>query len=203
MIMADLHDRAAQMKAALSSARVTEAVGELQKQNPSVTPDVPAGARTRIPLSVPMRKLEVPDIPGYKLRWLRGTPQRLAQAERAGYEYVSEDEVQLNNASIGGDANKTGNTDLGSRVSVVSGSEVDAHGQAVRLYLMKQRREWYLEDLELTQRRNDSVADALASAYQSGQVGGQARGETADDVSKRYVDPRRTRIPDIFRRKSR
>ena len=179
-----------------------KAVAKMQESNPSVVPGRTGAARTRIPLSVPERKLEVPMIPGYRLRWFRGAQQRLRQAEAAGYEYVTPEEVQLNNVSLGGDAKKDGNTDLGSRVSVVEGSEVDGAGQAIRLYLMKQKEEYWKEDQAIIQGRNDSVAAALTQSYASGQVGGRAEGETAQDAGLRYVDPKRSRIPDLFRKKA-
>lgn len=180
------------------SEKAAEAKNHLEKQNPSVAPGKTEAERRRIPLSVPQRKLEVPEIPGYYLRWFRGTPQRLAQADRAGFVHVQEHEIALNNLSLGGDATKAGNSDMGSNVSVIEGSEVDGSGQAVRMYLMKQKMEYKLEDDAIAQKRNDSVADALVG----GTVGGRAQGETAEDADNRYVDRKRTRIPDMFRRKS-
>jgi hypothetical protein len=173
----------------------------MAKENPTVSLGRSGAERKRIPLSVPQRKLEVPAIPGYWLRWFRGTPMRLAQADRAGYSFVHEDEVQLNNLSLGGDATKAGNSDMGSRVSVIEGSEVDGSGQAVRMYLMKQKMEDHLEDRAIEQERNDSVADALVGQYKTGTVGAGAQGEQADDVAARYVDSKRARVPDLFRRK--
>jgi hypothetical protein len=170
-------------------------------ENPTVRIGETPAARKRIPLSVPQRKLEVAPIPGYYLRWFRGTPARLAQAERAGFEFVDEDEVQMNSTHLGGNALHTGSTDLGTRVSVIEGSETDGAGQAVRMYLMKQKLEYYHEDAKTIQARNDLVADALTTGYRQGQVGGQAPGETAADVNLRYVDPKRTKVPDLFRKK--
>ena len=182
--------------------KAAEAAAKMQKSNPSVSPDAPAAGRKRIPLSVPERKLEVPDLPGYYLRWFRGTPQRLAQAERAGFEFVRPSEVQVNNTLLSGDASHHGSTDLGERVSIVEGSEIGEGGQAVRLYLMKQKMEHYLEDTKASQERNDSIADALTAGFRQGQVGGQAPGETAVDAQSRYVDPRRMKVPDFFTRKA-
>ena len=185
------------------SQKAAEAQAKLASQNPSEVAGPTPLERKRIPMSVPTRKLEVPEIPGYYCRWIKGTPQRLAQAERAFFEFVQPEEVQLNNVSLGGDASKDGNTDLGGRVSVVEGSDVDSGNQAVRMYLMKQKWEYYLEDQAISQQRNDSVADALTANYQRGTVGGRAEGETAEDAGLRYVDPRRTRVPELFRRKTR
>lgn len=174
---------------------------QMQGSNPSVSTGKTVGERVRIPLSVPQRKLEVPEIPGFHLRWFTGTPDRLAQAERAGFVFVAPEEVQLNSLSLGGDAKKDGNTDMGSRVSVVNG-EVGGDGQATRLYLMKQPMEFYKEDQAILDKRNDGIAEALTTAYTRGQVGGQDRGETAEDASLRYVDRKRSKVPDLFRKKS-
>lgn len=182
---------------------IEEAKAKMQDQNPSVVPGKAAGERKRIPLSVPQRKLEVPGIPGFYLRWFRGTPQRLAQAERAGFEFVDEKEVELNNLSLGGDATKAGNTDLGSRVSVIEGSETDGAGQAVRMYLMKQPLALKKEDDAITEERNDSVADALTAQYRQGVVGGRAEGELPEDMAARYVDKSRTKVPSLFQKKVR
>lgn len=182
---------------------IAEAKAAMERQNPSVAPAKTSEERKRIPLSVPQRKLEVPPIPGYYLRWFRGTPQRLAQAERAGFIFVNYDEVDLNNLEIGGDATKTGNTDLGSRVSVIEGSEVDGGGQAVRMYLMKQLEEHRKEDNAIIEERNDSIASALTSQYKQGVVGGRDQGETAEDQAARYVDTKRTRVPGLFQKKVR
>ena len=183
--------------------KAADAAAHLAKQNPTTIPGKTAAERRRIPLTAPQRKLEVSEgaLPGYHLRWIRGTTARLAQAQNAGFEFVLPEEVQLNNTLIGGDAQRTGGTGLDSRVSVVEGSEIEG-GQAVRMYLMKQKMEWYLEDKKLVQDRNDGVADALSSAFQTGAVGGRAQGETAADAALRYVDASRTRRPDLFRRKT-
>lgn len=173
---------------------------KLEKSNPSNAPGRTAGEMKRVPLSLPVQKLQVPEIPGYHLHWFRGTGARLQQAERAGFEFVHPSEVQLSDLGLGGDASKAGNTDMGSRVSVVAG-DTDEGGQALRLYLMKQKMEYYLEDLALAQKRNDSVADALTAGYRQGTVGGTAPGEQQEDMRTRYVDPKRSRLPDLFRRK--
>lgn len=184
-----------QEKAAAASAK-------MQGQNPSVSPEKPRGERKRVPMTLPVQKLEVPEIPGYHLHWMRGTAARIAQAQNAGYEFVHPDEVGVNNALLGGDASTSGNTDMGSRVSIAEGSDMES-GQPVRLYLMKQKMEDFLEDQSLLQQRNDSIADSLTAAYRTGQVGGRGEGETIADASQRYVDPKRTKLPEMFNRKRR
>lgn len=171
--------------------------------NPSVAPGREPAERKRIPMSLPMLKLEVPEIPGYHLHWMRGDPARLVQAERAGYEFVDEREVDINNTLLGGDATKSGNTDLGSRVSVIAGAETGGDGQPIRLYLMKQKQEWYEEDQKILEARNASLAETLTENFRRGTVGGKAEGETSEDVQHRYVNKARTKVPDLFTPKKR
>lgn len=183
--------------------RAAEAKAKMQGSNPSAEGGKkPVAERQRIPLTLPVQKFAVPEIPGYHLHWFRGTPERLAQAERAGYEFVNEDEVDINSVQLGGDATKGGNTDLGTRVSVVAGGGDTEGGQPTRMYLMKQKMEWYVEDQKLLENRNDGVAEALTAAFRTGTVGGKADGETSADMAQRYVDPKRARMPDLFRKKS-
>lgn len=163
----------------------------------AITPINPAsrssGAeRKRIPMSVPVQKLSVPDIPGYHLHWFRGTPDRVERALAGGYEFVDEAETEVNDAGLGGTSTRTGNTDLGSRVSVLAGSEIGADGQPVRLLLMKIKQEWYEEDQKLVEERNESTIDMLLGGSQSAGGG---------DGSNRYVDRQRTNLPDFFKRK--
>jgi len=148
--------------------------------------------RKRIPMSVPVQKLSVPDIPGYHLHWFQGTPDRLERALSGGYEFVDEIETSVPDAGLGGTSTRTGNTDLGTRVSMVAGKEIGADGQPIRLVLMKIKQEWYEEDQKLVEQRNQSTIDSLLGGTQS--AGGH-------DASHRYVDRDRTLIPDFFKRK--
>lgn len=182
--------------------RAAEAKRQMEQSNPSTTPAKPVAERKRIPLSLPQSKLAVPEIPGYHTHWFRGTVGRLQAAQNAFYEFVHPSEVDLNYTGIAGDAAKSGNSDMGDRVSILEGSETE-NGQAVRLYLMKQKMEYYLEDRKIIEDRNASIAEALTAAYRQGQVGGRAEGESADDAGKRYVDKSRSKVPDLFRRKGR
>lgn len=170
--------------------------------NPTVDPGKFPDGRDRIPLGIPQRRLETPGIPGYYLRWFKGTPARLAQAQAAGFEFVEHNDVETHDVSLGGDASRDGNTDLGSRVSVAEGSESDMSGNAVRMYLMKQKWEWRQYDVKAGNKQSETVVDALTSAFVKGQVGGRERSETAADVQQRYVG-QNTRVPELFRRKTR
>ena len=184
------------------AAKLAKAATHMAPHNPASGQEETVQERRRIPLSVPQRKLQVPAIPGYHLRWLRGIG-RAQQAIQAGFEFVSPDEVSLNSIGPGGDAQHSGNTDMGSRVSVVEGGEIEG-GQAVRMYLMKQKMEFYLEDKQILEKINDKTADNLTAAYRTGTVGiGQPGAPRLDasDAGKQYVDASRTKVPELFKKK--
>ncbi len=151
-----------------------------------------AAERKRIPMSVPVQKLEVPDIPGYHLHWFKGEPARIARALDGGYEFVKSGELQINNVSLGGDSAESGNTDMGSNISIVAGSGLGTDGQPLRMVLMKIKLEWYEEDQRLQEDRNEQVAASL----RGGLLG--AEKDVQGDTSKRYVDKARTQIPNLF-----
>ncbi len=71
-------------------------------------------------------------IPGFKLRWFNDVEggQRVTRARMSGWEFVSKDEVALNEAPT-----SPGNTDVGDKVSmwVMQGN----NGSAINAYLMK------------------------------------------------------------------
>lgn len=175
--------------------------------NPATRAAAPASERKRTPMTLPQQRLAAPDIPGYHTHWMLGKPERIQQALAAGYEFVHHSDTQLNTRAVGGDGLKEGNTDLGDRVSTlaapIGGGEEDEKGQPARLYLMKQKLEWYEEDQKILQARNDGVVDALTAGFQQGTVGGQAQGETKEDMAKRYAGHggRRPELPELFRRK--
>lgn len=155
--------------------------------NPKANPATPQLERaSRIPMSVPQQKLSVPDIPGYHLHWMLGTPERLSQALKAGYQFVEKDEVQVTNRNLADDADSDGGTDLGSRVTVVAGGDTTSNGQHVSLVLMKLRQEWWEED----QKRLEQHSDRLAAALRAGTPLPTDTG----DASNRYVDGGRTKM---------
>lgn len=197
-------------KAAVMSAQITARSGTTQGVDKAASPaDSQASSsrfaeRKRIPMTLPTQKLAVPEIPGYFTYWMMGKPERLQAADNAGYEFVHEGEVNVNNSSLGGDAAKSGNTDMGSRVSVLASSTGDGEssgGQPLRLYLMKQKWEWHIADQGILERQNEGIANALTASFGAGTVGGKAEGETNVDFQQRYVDPRRSRVPDFFKPK--
>lgn len=165
----------------------------IEKLNPATS--TVAAERRRIPMSVPVLKLETAAIPGYHLHWFNNDPSRLQRALDGGYEFVDEREIKINNVSLGGTSAVTGNTDLGTRVSIVSGQEVGKDGQPARLILMKIKQEWWDEDRKVLEEKSKQVRDSLLG----GMVG--AEHEIGADRQHRYVDKSRTTIPDFYKPK--
>jgi len=150
----------------------------------------------RVPMSLPTQKLAVPDIPGYHLHWMIGTPSRIQQALKAGYEFVDPEETEVNNFGLADDASKSGNTDMGSRVSVLAGSDAGESGQGDRLFLMKIKQEWWEEDQKVLEQRNEQVAATLR--------GGQDISANQYGTEQRYIpDAHRKGVASLFTPKSR
>lgn len=171
-----------------------------RNQKPNVNPanvkekrELPANFQ---PMSQGVKKLEVPEREGFHRRWFRGEPKRIAQAQRAGYTFVSEEDVDLNNFDLGGDAKTSGNSDMGTRVSVISGDSYDKSGQPGRMYLMECPIEYYEASRQVQEDRNDDIAEALSA----GTLGKDASGETFTDAQRRYL---KTATPELFVRKNR
>lgn len=161
-----------------------------QNVNPANADDS-RSERTRIPMSLPQLKLAVPEIPGYHLHWMIGTPSRIAQAQRAGYEFVENDEVDVVNTGLADDVSKHGSTDMGSRVSLVAGSDVGADGNEQRLYLMKIKQEWWEADQQVLEDRNEQVAASLR--------GGVETGNNPNGTESRYIpDAHRKNVANLF-----
>lgn len=138
--------------------------------------------RRYIPMNVPVQRLQVPEMPGYHYHWFRGDRARLMRAEQAGYEYVDEQEVELNNLDIGGESAASGNTDMGTRVTVISGEQLGNDGQPGRLVLMKIKTELWQASEKILADHNEQIAEAI----RGGQVG-TGPNETPADKAQRYV----------------
>lgn len=114
------------------------------------------------------RRLEVSPLPGYIMYWHRAAD--VPDAIDAGWEFVDKQEVQLNPFQIGGDSMLGGNTDLGSRVSVIGSAS-----QGERLYLMKLHETYARQDRDTRFRAN---AGSLRSIF----------------VGERIVDPESSQL---------
>lgn len=168
---------------------------EQKPQNPANAPQKAARDFKRIPMSTPVQKLEVVNIPGFHTHWMRGEPARIQQALRAGYTFVKDEEVLLNSKTIAGNRLDGGNTDLGGNVSIPAG-RADERGEPVRLILMKIPLEFYSEDKALEEERQDKIAEAL----RGGNITNVSGAETAppgSDPSNRYL-PTKGRNSNIF-----
>lgn len=156
--------------------------------NPSIPRNDPEAAsvkRKRIPMSIPTRKLEVPEIPGYHQYWFKES--NVARAIQGGYEFVDADATHVNSRSVGTDREIGGNADLGSRVRVVAGE--DERRDTVYLVLMKIKLEWYNEDQKIIERRN---ADILSGIFRDEQIMEEDK-HLPQDRPLNYVDRDRTR----------
>ena len=77
--------------------------------NPASKKDSVTRERKRIPMSVPVQRLEVAEIPGYHLHWFLSTPERLQRALDGGYEFVI---INYDGVKIVSDEIKNGGFDL-------------------------------------------------------------------------------------------
>lgn len=132
----------------------------------------------RIPMSLPNLQLQVPAIEGYEMHWFADRPGRINRARAAGWVFVDPSEVSLNNFGLAADLKDSGNTDLGTRVSVHGGTA--EHGGAERLYLMKIKKEWYDKDMSLREDATEKVVQGL----RSGMIG--ADKTKVDEMKHRY-----------------
>lgn len=116
---------------------------------------------------VPSQKLAMPELSGYALRWFNDTVGRLHEMQQNDWEFVDI-------AEFGGKVDESVSTDLGTRVSRIVGT--NEHGDPLRAYLMKKRREWH----EADQKEKDDPLKAMDETIR--------RGELNDKASdKRYV----------------
>jgi hypothetical protein len=163
--------------------------------NPANNPSKAKADPEWIPMSAPVQRLQVIDFPGFHTHWMRSTPDRMAQALRAGYTFVQDDEVQLNFKGVASSPLGGGNTDLGSQVSVPAG-RADEQGNSVRLVLMKLP----LELWNTYQKSLDKHQDRVAEALRTGQLGRETA-PSGSDQTQRYI-PESARNRNIFTRRT-
>lgn len=128
------------------------------------------GKRVRVPFGSLRTKLQLSDEDrkafekaGYVCRWFNDQDGRIARAEAAGWEFVTQDEA----TSIGQGALHQGNTDLNSKVSkVVSRGKENV----VSAILMKIKKQFYKEDQMAKEDINRRVDDALRGGTPGGNV---------------------------------
>lgn len=118
----------------------------------------------RIPLGSPRLKLKVDEDPSVVRYWFNDNGNRLSDAIDAGYRHVQKDDVEVGTPDVG-----SGNTDLGSCVSVRAGTNDD--GSPLRSYLMEIPKELYLED----QAAKEAKIKETERSILSGNIDGNAQ----------------------------
>jgi hypothetical protein len=94
------------------------------------------------------------DLPDYEVRIFNDTPGRIEQALSGGWEFVSPTEVRNVKTNV-----VSRNTDVGDKVRFLtnpSAKEGEQYG-----YLMKIRKEWWLEDQAALQAKNNAIDDSI------------------------------------------
>lgn len=140
------------------AADTTKKAATINPANDAVAAATPV--RRRIPMSTSRRKLEVPDgaFPGFVLYWF--LESNLTDAINAGYEFVKSDEIKLNQLNPANSADESGNTDLGTNVTIL-GNKANEQGKPEQLVLMKIREEWWKEDRQGLEDRNASIIETI------------------------------------------
>lgn len=142
-------------------AALTVNKGSVDAPRPQVTRD------TRIPMTGGRLSLQCDQRPGYHRHWMRGTPDRLAQALAAGYTFVESDSANLMDSSLGSSGDHTQGTDLGSRISKAAGSGMGPNGQYLRLYLMEMPEEFHKDDMKFQDDQQRKMRGAMRSGTMS------------------------------------
>jgi hypothetical protein len=165
---------------------IEKAVGTIAEKNPANAVSTRVTDETRVPMRGPELRLEIPEIEGYKCYWFLDQPGRIARALKAGWEFVTNDEVTLTCRGFADTMTTNGSTDLGNRVSVHGA--VGEHGAHLRQYLMKIKKEWWEHDEQLKLGNTDRVVEALTH----GNVGieHEAKGDAAQRYSTSTFDLR-------------
>lgn len=124
-----------------------------------------SGRSDRVPLGVARSKLSVPGRSGYVRRWINDAEGRLANAESGGYQFVTDEKMQIGQQDIDNE-----NRDLGARTSRVVDKTT---GQ--KAYLMEIKAEFYEEDQAIKVRKVEEVDQRIK------------KGKLREDVEESYV----------------
>jgi len=144
-------------KALTIEEKVAKSEGRLERMREEQASGVVPTRKKRGVFNGTEVKLKVgKDIPGYHLHIMNDTPGRIQEALDGGYEFCTPDEV-------GGVVERvtSTNTDVSDRVRYLVGT--DASGGPMYAYLMKIRQEWYEEDQDDLQERNNKIDAAIRS----------------------------------------
>ena len=153
--------------------------------NPASVPEKRVNEADFIPMSVPQLRLAVPEKPGWHRHWF--VRKNVARALKAGYTFVDQDDVEINNPDVAGEISTSGSTDLGTRVSMLAGGFVEGTTEPDRLYLMEMPQERRDRHAAMLEEVNERIAAALRGGLPTpGGVGG-GPGEGPGDRQRRYL----------------
>lgn len=166
------------------NVQTPDPAAQAQSVNPSnrpltITEQIEQGLRRRISMSLPSRKLEVPELPGYWLHWF--LEANVPRALEAGFEFVDSFEIPVTQFNPGTSKEINGNMDLGTRLRQVAGKS--EQGGAEYFVLMKLREEWAAEDRAMRDKRN---AEILATIFRGEHILGSEQ-DSATDKQQRYL----------------
>jgi hypothetical protein len=167
----------------LKTEQKPEEAAVANPKKPDYIADIMAGRRKRIPMSTATRKMEVAAIDGHFLYW--AAEINLPAMLQAGYEFVDRTETQMVQVGLANDKSISGNTDLGTRVSMV-GSLSGPNGTMERAYLMKLRQEWRDEDRAIMHEQGIAPIKAIFAGEQI-YAGNTDSKTTRDKDSTEYV----------------
>ena len=146
-------------------------------------------ARARIPMSVPRRKLEVPELPGYHLYWF--LEENIYLAQQAYYEFVRIDELPIHQFNPATSTGISGSLDMGDKVCIV-GNKIGAQGKPEMQYLMKLKIQYWDSDRKQLEELN---AAKLGGIFRGERILADEQGKSdASDRGLSYVDRDRTSI---------
>jgi hypothetical protein len=114
----------------------------------------------RIPVGDRPKLAVVGKDPNYEYRWVNDTPGRIAMFKQGGWEICTNQEVDVGNFRA---EDNSGEGSLACQV-------VDG-GTGLKAYVMKIKKEWFLEDQKEREKENARLEDTLRPNYNDGEYG--------------------------------
>lgn len=147
--------------------------------DPEKPSDIKA-ARKRIPMDIPRRKLEVPELPGKYLYW--PLESQVPAFIQAGYDFVHQSELDVSNLDLATDRSTLGNADMGDRIRVFAGTTTNGNAEFhVLMWLPQELRD---EDCKAIEERNSRI---LESIFLDEKIMDGDREVSGSDAANRYV----------------
>lgn len=124
--------------------------------------------RERVPFGAHRMKLSFENKAGKVRRWFNDVGGRVADAEAAGYSFVTAGTTKVGDTALG-----SGNQDLGTRISRRTGTK--ENGAEMVSYLMEIDEDLYKEDQLEKQKRVDDIDTKIRKGNIEGVVGVDGR----------------------------